>query len=71
MWLELDGTPVGIDGQIDQTLLVVDTSQVAVDDGVVGAQTEGSQVPGDGSDKETPPKIRTTDLRIQLDIILL
>lgn len=42
--LQLNSASIGVDGQIDQTLLVVHAGQVAVDYGVIGAQTEGSQI---------------------------
>lgn len=42
--LQLDGAAVRVNGQVDKTLLVVDARQVAVDDGMVGAQAEGTQV---------------------------
>lgn len=49
--LQLNSTSIGVNGQIDQTLLVVHASQVAVDYGVVGAQTEGSQITSNSSER--------------------
>lgn len=47
--LQLNSTPIGINGQIYQTLLIVDAGQVAVDYSMVGAQTEGSQITSNSS----------------------
>lgn len=47
--LQLNSTSIGVNGQIDQTLLIVHAGQVAVDDSMVGAQTEGSQITSNSS----------------------
>ena len=38
VWLQLNGSAVRVDGQVDQALLVVHTCQVAVDNSMVGTQ---------------------------------
>lgn len=42
--LQLDRSPVRVDGEIDEALFVVHTGQVSVHNGIVGAQVEGAQV---------------------------
>ena len=44
MRLQLNGTSVGVDGKVNQTLLIVDARQVAMDHSMIGAQAEGSQI---------------------------
>ena len=34
--LELDSSSIGINGQVDEPLLIVDTGEVTMDDGMVG-----------------------------------
>ena len=48
--LQFNGAPVGVNGQIDKALLIVDAGQVSVDHSMVGAQTQGPQVAGDRSE---------------------
>lgn len=44
MRLQLNGTPIGIDGQVDEALLVVHTGQVTMNHSMVRAQAEGTEV---------------------------
>lgn len=44
VWLQLDGAAVRVDGQVDQTLLVIHARQVAMHHCMVGAQAQSSQV---------------------------
>lgn len=53
VWLQLDGPPICVDGQVDQALLIVDARQVAMDHCVVGAEAEGTQVARYRSVKDT------------------
>ncbi|TNN52076.1 hypothetical protein EYF80_037736 [Liparis tanakae] len=41
--LQFNSAAVGINSQINEALLVVDASQVSMDNRMVGAQTQGSQ----------------------------
>ena len=36
VWLQLNSSSIGIDGQVDEPLLIVDTGEVTMDDGMVG-----------------------------------
>jgi len=47
--LQFNGPPVGVDGQIDKALLIVDAGQVSVDNGMVGAKAQRPQVASDRS----------------------
>lgn len=51
--LQLNGPPVGVDGQVDESLFVVDAGQVSVNHCMVGAQTQSSQVSSDSSEDAT------------------
>lgn len=42
--LQFNGTTVCVNSQVNEALLVVDTSQVSMDNRMVGAKTQGSQV---------------------------
>lgn len=42
--LQLNGTLIGVYGQVDQTLFIIDTGQVAVHNCMVWTQAQGSQV---------------------------
>ncbi len=44
VWLQLNGTTVSINGQVNQTLLIVHTRQVSMDNSMVRAQAEGTQI---------------------------
>ena len=33
--LQLDGSSVGINGEVDETLLIVNTGEIAMDDGMI------------------------------------
>lgn len=48
--LQFNSAAVGINSQINKALLVVDTSQVSMDNRMVGAQTQGSQVSSHSSE---------------------
>ena len=36
VWLQLNSSSIGVDGQVDEPLLIVDTGEVTMDDGMVG-----------------------------------
>ena len=42
--LKLDGPPVGVNSEVNETLLIVDTGQVAMDNRMVRGQVKRSQV---------------------------
>lgn len=50
MRLQLNSTTVGVDGEVDEALLIVDTGQVSMDNCMVGAKTQGSQVSSHSSE---------------------
>lgn len=50
MGLQFNSTAVGVNCQVNEALFVVDTGQVSMHDGMVGAQTQSSQVSSHSSE---------------------
>lgn len=50
MGLQFNSAAVGVNSKVNEALLIVDTGQVAMDDGMVRAQTQGSQVSSHSSE---------------------
>lgn len=49
MGLQFNGTAVGVDGEVNEALLIVDAGQVSMDDRMVGAEAQGSEIPSHSS----------------------
>lgn len=65
--LQLDGSAIRVDCQIDESLFIVDARKVAVHNGIVGRQIQSSQIGGHRSahtanmETENFEEINTTD----------
>lgn len=62
VWLQFNSTTVSVNSQVNETLLIVDTGQVSMDNCMVGAKTQGSQV-----SSHSPENIRS---RNKINILL-
>lgn len=51
MGLQFNSTAVGVNSQVNEALLIVDTGQISMDNSVIGAQTQGSEVSSHSSGK--------------------
>ena len=50
--LQLNSSSIGINGQVDKPLLIVDTGEVAVDNSMVGGEVQCSQIGSDSPERE-------------------
>lgn len=44
VWLQFNSPTIGVNGKINEALLIVDTGQVSMDNGMVRAEAQGSKV---------------------------
>lgn len=47
--MQLDGTAIGVNCQINESLFVVDASKISMDDGIIRRQIQCSQICGDST----------------------
>lgn len=44
VWLQFNSPTIGVNGKINEALLIVDTGQVSMDNGMVRTEAQGSKV---------------------------
>lgn len=42
--LQFNGTAISVDGEINKSLLIIDAGQVSMDNGVIRAEAQGSEI---------------------------